>query len=116
MPPYLRVMLPSACVNFSKIAVSLPASMPAPVSLTAISSGPARRRSRRGEAQAHPSPFGELERVGQKIGGDLAHAQRIADHFQAALPGRLQTAARFSSAMARAWKDFTQSSSTVRTS
>ncbi len=36
VPPYLRVMLPSACVNFSKIAVSLSASMPAPVSLTAM--------------------------------------------------------------------------------
>ena len=40
VPPYLRLVVPSACWNASKIISSLPAGMPMPVSRTANASRP----------------------------------------------------------------------------
>ena len=41
VPPYLRLVVPSACWNASKIISSLPAGMPMPVSRTANAMNPA---------------------------------------------------------------------------
>ena len=43
VPPYLRLVVPSACWNASKIISSLPAGMPMPVSRTANASRPLAR-------------------------------------------------------------------------
>ena len=62
VPPYLRLVVPSACRNASKMTSSLSAAMPMPVSITAkasMSSAPSQRLVVEGDvrgARHHAQP------------------------------------------------------------
>ena len=80
VPPYLRLVVPSACWNASKMTRSFSAAMPMPVSMTekAITSSPCRGSSgelvgrRAGSTRSSTRPvLGELDRVGEQVAQDL---------------------------------------------
>ena len=57
VPPYFRLVVPSACWNASKMTASFSAAMPMPVSITAKAmtvGAAARREPRRPPADAQP--------------------------------------------------------------
>ena len=90
MPPYLRLILPSACWNASKMICCLSGEIPIPVSLTENASTLAARFSsslsaphpplNRLDRQRHLSALGELEGVGEQVLDDLLQALGIGQH------------------------------------
>src|SRR6476620_1470607 len=88
VPPYLRLVVPSACWNSSKTSRSLSSGMPMPVSVTlkAIPLGPGERRGREPHAlrreadrQRHAALVGELHGVGQQVLEDLLEPLLVGD-------------------------------------
>ena len=91
MPPYLRLVLASACWNASKMIFCFSGGMPMPVSDTsnATTAGALsqhrmiRRSSRRSPAmiaELHAALLGELEGVRQQVLQHLLQALRVGDH------------------------------------
>ncbi len=87
VPPYFRLVLPSACWNASKMICCLSGGMPMPVSETEIAStADARFRSsfsvfqpalHRLHRQRDLALLGELERVGEQVLDDLLEPLRV---------------------------------------
>ncbi len=77
VPPYLRLVVPSACWNDSKMMRCLSAGMPMPVSSTEKAMTPSALASAglsgrqplaaRDDAQRHLAALGELERVREQV-------------------------------------------------
>ncbi len=82
VPPYLRVVEPSACSNGSKIARRFSAGMPIPVSATEKrSEGDALRREGLDvDRDGDLAMMSELDRVADEVDHDLAESARVADH------------------------------------
>ena len=103
VPPYLRLVVPSACWKASKIIMCLSAGMPRPVSVTRKATTPpgssaaARRRGSwkmarggagRTSSETEPA-VGELDRVGQQVVEDLLQALAVGvEHGRRALVDR----------------------------
>ena len=87
VPPYLRLVVPSACWNASKMILCRCAGMPMPVSLTAkaitrsarfrISWSPAPALARDVDPQGHLPLFRELEGVGEQVPDHLLQPLRV---------------------------------------
>ena len=98
VPPYLRLVLPSACWNASKMICCLSVEMPMPVSVTVkaitrsawFSSSSFGRPAGdgRGDRQRHPAGLGELEGIREQVLDDLLQALHVGVHRSAADPGR----------------------------
>ena len=97
VPPYLRLVLPSACWNASKMICCLSGGMPMPVSATENAST-ARRELRlfvvripaavRGlDGQRHLAVLRELESVGQQVLDDLLQPLGVGEQELAADAG-----------------------------
>ena len=100
MPPYLRLVVPSACWNASKMMRCLSSGMPMPVSSTekAITDS-ALLEDRvvrlpslvaRLHRERHRAVLGELERVREQVLDDLLQPLEVGGHGarQVAPPGR----------------------------
>src|SRR3979411_1912323 len=84
VPPYLRLVLPSACWNASKMICCLSGEMPMPVSDAEIATTAGARfrlslprlqpAPRRPQRQRHPAGARELEGVAQQVLDDLLQA------------------------------------------
>ena len=75
MPPYLRLVVPSACWNASKMSFCLSFGMPMPVSRTAkLRSRLAAPRPRQADRERHGALLGELEGVREQVLQDLLQA------------------------------------------
>ena len=80
VPPYLRVVDESACVNDWKRRLIPSGDRPMPVSRTAkVSSAFLSATGLRGDREHHLALLGELHRVAQEIQHDLAQARHVAD-------------------------------------
>ena len=90
VPPYLRLVLPSACWNASKMICCLSGEMPMPVSRTDIAITSDARFSvsfcgsqpdaHRVHRQRHAALVGELERVGQQVLQHLLQPLQVREH------------------------------------
>ena len=93
MPPYLRLVLASACWNASKMIFCFSAGMPMPVSATSkattlcawlrigMARGPACGRG--GDLELNAATLGELERVRQQVLEHLLQALGVGDEAAA---------------------------------
>ena len=80
VPPYLRVVEPSAWANGSKIARCLSGDADAGVANREVQHGaPVGLRSRSFDAQDHLAALGELDGVADQVDEDLAQPARVAD-------------------------------------
>ena len=69
-PPYLRLVVPSACWNCSKMSASLSSAMPMPVSTTVNATTPAAPR-RAGASKARSAGAGATRRVTEPVSVNL---------------------------------------------
>ena len=84
VPPYLRDVELSACVNAPNSRPCCSGGMPMPVSRTLMRSGAdaglrAGAASRRLDPHHHLAALGELERIAHQVGEHLPHAEGVAD-------------------------------------
>ena len=81
MPPYLRVVEPSAWAKASKISRCLSGGMPMPVSLTAKcrQTSSLRPATRCSTSHHHLAALGELDGVADQVDDDLPQPARVAD-------------------------------------
>ena len=84
VPPYLRLVVPSACWKASKMMRCLSSAMPMPVSVTesAIQSRPGAQRRALGGAdpERDAALFGELEGVREQVAQHLLQPLRVGAH------------------------------------
>ena len=79
VPSWRRVDEPSTCANFSNTFCSFSAGMPMPVSSTRTLSWTSAIDDLAADIDQHMALFGELHRIAEQIGDDLAEAAGVAD-------------------------------------
>ncbi len=98
VPPYLRLVVPSACWNASKMSCCFSTGMPMPVSRTANARTPSPcSRAARWTRQRHAAAGGELEGVREQVLQDLLQPVDVAEdrRRQLARPSRISKSSSF---------------------